>query len=113
MNTIYTIQNFREWRQKISDSLGLIPTMGALHNGHLSLIERSINMCRYTVVSIYLNPAQFAQNENALMAFCHNLSQFVTNCDKSPPTTAGPAAGPACEPAAEARVARLAAAINV
>ena len=38
--------------------------MGALHDGHLSLVEQSNQSCQNTVVSIYLNPLQFAPNED-------------------------------------------------
>ena len=64
MNTIKSIQDFQAWRGSISGSLGFVPTMGALHNGHLSLVVASNRMCSYTVVSIYLNPAQFAPDED-------------------------------------------------
>ena len=64
MNTIDNIQDFRDWREDISNSLGFIPTMGALHDGHLSLIAASNNMCQHTVVCIYLNPIQFSKEED-------------------------------------------------
>ena len=74
MNTIKSIQDFRAWRQGISGSLGFIPTMGALHKGHLSLIMEANKMCLYTVVSIYINPSQFAPNED-LEKYPRNLKR--------------------------------------
>jgi len=64
LKIISTIQKFRKWRKDISGVIGFIPTMGALHDGHLSLVLASKKSCQITVVSIYLNPAQFAPHED-------------------------------------------------
>lgn len=48
----------------MSSNLGLVPTMGALHPGHESLIKKSKKICANTCVSIFVNPLQFSQNED-------------------------------------------------
>lgn len=64
---IHTIEELREqvkiWK-KAGLTVGLVPTMGALHNGHLSLIKNSVEKCDKTVVSVFVNPIQFCPGED-------------------------------------------------
>ena len=53
----------REWRRR-NETVGLIPTMGALHDGHLSLVKAALGSCNHAVTTIFVNPTQFAPNED-------------------------------------------------
>ena len=44
--------------------IGLVPTMGALHEGHVSLVRRSVTQCDFTVVAVFVNPKQFGPDED-------------------------------------------------
>lgn len=59
MKVFDTLQDWRSWRANINDPIGFVPTMGALHRGHLSLIQHSLADNPVTVASIYVNPTQF------------------------------------------------------
>ena len=58
------------------ETLGLVPTMGYLHDGHMNLIKQSLNKCDHTVVSIFINPRQFSPSED-LDIYPNNLSRDI------------------------------------
>ena len=61
--------------------VGLVPTMGALHAGHVRLIEQARNECRTVTVSIFVNPRQF-DREDDLLRYPRTLDADRTMCDR-------------------------------
>lgn len=59
-----TKQEVKKWRSSLKGSLGFVPTMGALHAGHLSLMQASIAQNTTTLLSIFVNPTQFSAGED-------------------------------------------------
>ena len=67
-------------RRRDGQSIGLVPTMGALHRGHAALIERSQALCDLTVVSIFVNPTQFDRSDDFDL-YPRTLDDDLALCD--------------------------------
>ena len=64
MKVFYTIATFREWREGLRGSVGFAPTMGNLHDGHMACLEYARLSANHSVVSIFVNPTQFAPTDD-------------------------------------------------
>ena len=71
-----SLSDFLESLSTQNLSLGFVPTMGALHNGHLSLIKKAIDENDHVVVSIYINPTQFDDKQD-LYKYPYNLEDDI------------------------------------
>lgn len=84
MEIVHTIEHVRKSVRQArieGKTIGLVPTMGALHAGHGSLIEAAVAECDFVVVTIFVNPTQFGPGED-LDKYPHTLEADTAFCEK-------------------------------
>jgi pantoate--beta-alanine ligase len=82
MRTVETVKEMMKLGKEMQRPVGLVPTMGYLHRGHISLVEKAREESKTVVVSIFVNPTQFGPNED-LAAYPRDMPRDMAMLEKA------------------------------
>ena len=80
ISQVSEVHEFIDEYRAQKNTIGLVPTMGFLHEGHISLMQRAANENDKTIVTIFVNPLQFAEGED-LSSYPQNLEKDINECE--------------------------------
>src|SRR5690625_7533694 len=79
LNNIKSVHNLIVKLKKTGKTIGFVPTMGALHQGHISLVEQSLKENNFTLVSVFINPKQINNYEDLNKYKISTDNYFINN----------------------------------
>ena len=79
MDHATTIEEMRRRRRALPGTVAFVPTLGCLHEGHLTLMREGLRRCDHLVVSVFVNPTQFGADED-LDEYPRDIAQDAEKC---------------------------------
>ena len=79
LRTQEEIKKYALAQKQAGKTIGLVPTMGALHEGHLTLMREAKKNTDVVIASVFVNPVQFGPNEDFDISYCVNKTELISS----------------------------------